>query len=49
MSRSEMLLYGGILIMVATALAGLAAIVIFRHCGKRLNARLEQEFGKQRH
>ncbi len=44
-----MLLYGGILLMGLSALAGLIAIAVFRHCGKRLKVQLEEEFGKQRH
>ncbi len=44
----ELLFYGGIVIMAAAALGGVVALFVLRLSGKRLNARLEKEYGKKR-
>lgn len=49
LTDSELLLYGGISLMVAAVLSGIVAAVIFSIAGKRLKTRLEREFGKKRH
>lgn len=46
---SELLFYGGIAVMAAALLAAVVAAVILRISGKRLQARLEEEFGPKRH
>lgn len=48
-SGSELLFYGGIAVMAAAAVAAVVAAVILRASGKRLRARLEEEFGPKRH
>lgn len=45
-SGSELLLYGGIAIMAAAAIAAAAAGVLFMIKGKKLRQKLEQEYGK---
>jgi len=45
----ELLFYGGIAAMAAAAVGGAAALIVLRLWGKRLNARLEKEYGKKRH
>lgn len=45
----EMLLYAGIAIMAAAAVAAGVAGVILHTSGKRLRTRLEREYGKRRH
>ena len=49
MGGSELLFYGGISLMAAAALVGAIAAIVLRSSGKRLRARLEEEFGKRRH
>lgn len=49
MSGSELLLYIGIAVMAVAALGGLVSAAALRLSGKRLKARLEEEFGKRRH
>ncbi len=49
LSQSELLFYGGITAMAVAVILAIAAIVIFRICGKRIQAQLEAEFGKKRH
>lgn len=46
LSVSELLLYGGIVIMVVTALIGVFLTILFLHRGKKLKHKLEQEYGK---
>lgn len=46
LSSSEMLLYGGIAIMVASAVLAILCIVIFKMTGRKLKRKLEQEYGK---
>lgn len=46
---STILLYGGIALMVAAAVLGIVSLVVLRISKKRLNARLEAEFGGKRH
>lgn len=48
MVSSETLLYVGIGIMVADIIAAGAIGVVFRFYGKKLKAKLEQEFGKRK-
>ncbi len=45
---SGLLFYGGIFTMGAAAILAVAAIIIFRVSGKRLNSQLETEFGERR-
>ena len=49
MNGSELLFYGGIGLMAAAALGGVISAVVLRLGGRRLRARLEEEFGKRRH
>jgi hypothetical protein len=42
----ELLFYGGIALMAVSAAAAVIAVVVFRVTKKRLNARLEAEYGK---
>lgn len=49
MTGSELLLYAGVAVMAGAALCGLVSAVVLRLSGKRLKARLEEEFGKRRH
>ncbi len=44
---SDLLFYGGISAMGAAAILAIAAIIIFRTSGKKLNRQLENEFGKR--
>lgn len=46
---STILLYGGIALMAAAAVLGIVSLVVLRISKKRLNARLEAEFGGKRH
>ena len=48
-TRSELLLYGGIALMLAAAVSAVAAVILVGLAKKRLRKRLEQEFGKRRH
>lgn len=49
MTATELFFYGGIALMGAAALLALGAIVVFCLTGRRLRARLEQEYGKKPH
>lgn len=49
LSRSELLFYGGIALMVAAAALAILALIVFRISGCRLRKKLEQEYGKRRH
>lgn len=46
---STILLYGGIALMAAAAVLGIVSLLVLRISKKRLNARLEAEFGGKRH
>lgn len=46
LSSSEMLLYGGIAIMVGSAVLAMLCIAIFKMTGRKLKRKLEQEYGK---
>lgn len=48
LSGSELLFYGGIGIMVMATIASLFGMIIFRYTGKRLQARIKQEYGELR-
>lgn len=45
---SELLFYGGIVIMAAVVMIAIAACAILSITGRRLRARLEREYGKKR-
>lgn len=45
---STVLLYGGIALIAASVVLGVAALIILHISKKRLTARLEKEFGKKR-
>lgn len=45
-SRSEMLFYGGIIMMAAAALAAVPIGALLVLTGRRLKRKLEQEYGK---
>ena len=49
MTSGELLLYGGAALMVIAAVGALVAVVLFAVSKKRLQARLNEEFGKKRH
>lgn len=46
---STILLYGGVVLMAAAAVLGIAVLILLHISKKRLTARLEAEFGKKRH
>lgn len=46
LSESEWFFYGGIAVMAAAAVLAVLCIVIFTCTGRRLNRKLEQEYGK---
>ncbi len=46
-SLSEVLFYGGVVVMGVAVLAGIAAAIFLHVAQKRLNRRLEKEFGKR--
>lgn len=46
---STILLYGGIALMAAAAVLGIVSLVVLHISKKRLNSRLEAEFGGKRH
>ena len=48
LSGSELLFYGGILVMAMAALGGIVSAAIFAVTGRRLKRKLEAEFGKKR-
>ncbi len=47
LSGSEMLLYGGVAIMLAAVVSAAITTAIFKLAGKRLREKLEKEYGKQ--
>lgn len=47
LSSSEMLLYGGVAIMLAAVVSAAITTAIFKLTGKRLKEKLEKEYGKQ--
>lgn len=49
MTDGTLLFYGGIIGMALAAIGAIAAAVILRFSGKRLNGQLEKEFGKKKH
>ncbi len=46
---STILLYGGVVLMAAAAVLGIAVLILLHISKKRLTARLEAEFGKKCH
>lgn len=46
LSGSELFFYGGILIMILSAAAGLICTTVFSVTGRRLKEQLEKEYGK---
>jgi len=48
LSSSEIIFYGGIMIMAAASALAVICAVLFTITGKRLKKRLEQEYGKPR-
>ena len=46
LSVSELLFYGGLVIMAAAVLAMVICTVIFTFAGRKLKRKLEQEYGK---
>lgn len=49
LTGSELLFYGGIVLMALAAAAAVAAAVVLHLSGRRLGTHLEQEYGKKRH
>lgn len=45
---SSLFLYGGIALMAAAVIGGIIAGVALRMSGRKLEAKLEKEFGKRR-
>ena len=48
LSSSEIMFYGGIAVMTATCVLAIICLIVFTFTGKRLKARLKQEYGKPR-
>lgn len=48
LSVSEMIFYGGIMVMASACVLAVICAAIFIITGKRLKERLEQEYGKSR-
>lgn len=48
-SASALLLYGGLSVMALTVVAGILSAVVLHVTKKKLNARLDAEYGKRRH
>lgn len=46
MSESELIFYGGIAAMAAAGILAVLCIVVFTYTGRRLNKKLELEYGK---
>ncbi len=46
MQNSELLFYGGILVMGIAVIIMLISLVIFHITGRRIKKRLEEEYGK---
>ena len=49
LSSSEMLLYGGIALMIVVFVLAILCGVVFRITGQRIRKNLEQEYGKLKH
>lgn len=49
LSESELLFYGGIVIMAAAGLLAAVSAAVFTVTGKKIRKKLEQEYGKARH
>ena len=49
LTTGELLFYAGTVLAGAAVVAAVVAAVAFHLSGKRLQARLEQEYGKKRH
>ncbi|MCR4807030.1 MAG: hypothetical protein K5857_05080 [Lachnospiraceae bacterium] len=45
MSGSELLMAVGIALIVISIAAGIVSLFVFNHTGKKLKAKLEQEYG----
>jgi len=45
----SLLFYGGIVLMGGAAVGAVVSAIVLRICGKRLNAKLDAEFGKKRY
>lgn len=48
LSGSQWLFYGGLALMAAALILGLACLAVFIFTGRRLKKRLEEEYGKPR-
>lgn len=48
LSSSEIIFYGGIIIMIAACVLAVICAVVFTFTGKQIKKRLEQEYGKPR-
>lgn len=48
LSVNEMLFYSGVALMALAAAAAVIALAVFSISGRRLQKRLEEEFGKQK-
>lgn len=46
LSRGQMLLYGGIVLIIVAIIAAIVCIVIFKITGKKINKELEHDYGK---
>lgn len=46
LSTSELLLYGGIIVMAAAVIFSVVCIVIFKSTGKKIRDMMEREYGK---
>lgn len=45
LSGSELLFYGGIVLMIVSIIAAIICTVIFRYTGQKLKKKLELEYG----
>ncbi len=45
MIQSQVLFYGGLIVMGASVVLALVSLLIFRITGKRIKKKLEQEYG----
>lgn len=48
LTGSELLFYGGIVVMLASVLAAVLCGMVFAHTGKKLKEQLLEEYGKVR-
>lgn len=46
LSSSELLLYGGLIIMIAAVISAVLCISVFIFSGRKLKDKLEREYGK---